>query len=139
VSTGLLFTAVAGLVLYLLHTLHRKQAHLIKQQGYHTYAIVRYYKTEYVRVAGSWDWLEYPYVEYVSKDGELILYRLKYASSRGRLLVIGEEVEVVLYDSVLYYAPALAPVSWADIPALLKKALGLLILAVIPSFFFVSL
>ena len=120
---GLLLVAIAGLIVCALHLLSRKQAQVILQHGFHTCAIVRYYKTEYVRVAGSWTWLEYPYVEYVSDAGELAPCRLKYASSSGPLLAVGEEVDVVLYDSVLYYAPTLVPATWEDIPAFLKRLL----------------
>ncbi|WBA40250.1 hypothetical protein [Hymenobacter canadensis] len=65
------------------------------------------YKSEYVRVAGSWTWLEYPQVDYITKEGGLQRARLKYASSTGPLLDLEEEVEVVLHENILYYKPVL--------------------------------
>jgi hypothetical protein len=113
-GSTLFFIAFTLLVSYLVNKSHRKRAQQIQQHGFRTRAVVCYYKEEYVRVAGSWRWLEYPYVEYVTREGNLLVSRLKYASSKGQLLKLGQEVEVVLYDSILYYAPALQPSCWLN-------------------------
>ncbi|MFD1874678.1 hypothetical protein [Hymenobacter bucti] len=84
-------------------------ASTIEKLGYHAVAIVRSYRKEYVRVAGSWNWLDYPYVVYMNAKGELVFERLKYAESNSRLLEIGDEIEVVRYDGILYYRAALHP------------------------------
>lgn len=85
----------------------QKLAQTIEQSGYHAWATVSSYRREYVRVAGSWHWLDYPYVVYKNAEGEMTFERLKYAESNRRLLAIGDEIEVVCYDGVLYYRAAL--------------------------------
>ncbi|MDJ0364030.1 hypothetical protein QMK33_02615 [Hymenobacter sp. H14-R3] len=87
----------------------KKSANTIEKSGYHAWAIFRSYRKDYVRVAGSWHCLDYPYVEYKSAEGEMVFERLKYAESNGRLLEIGDEIEVVRYDEILYYRAALHP------------------------------
>jgi hypothetical protein len=83
--------------------------HAIEKSGYHAWATVRSYRKEYVRVAGSWDWLDYSYVVYKNAEGEMIFERLKYAESNRRLLSVGDEIEVVRYNGILYYRAALHP------------------------------
>jgi hypothetical protein len=91
----------------------------IKDDGYHTWAIVVEYKSEFVHVAGTWTWLPYPQVDYITEKGNLQRCRLKYASSERQLLYIGEEVEVILYKDVLYYKPVLTEDFWSHIKRLL--------------------
>ncbi|OON69120.1 hypothetical protein B0919_10445 [Hymenobacter sp. CRA2] len=84
----------------------REQAR-IEQLGFHAEAVVRFYREEYVRVAGSWDWLEYPYVEYTDEHGDVKLERLKYAQRPGQPFSIGQPVEVIRYKEILYYRQGL--------------------------------
>ena len=107
---SVLLFVLAGIgLLYWKYRHTRKLASTIEQSGYHAVATVRSYRKEYVRVAGSWDWLDYPYVVYKNAEGELVVERLKYAESNRRLLAVGDEIEVVRYDGVLYYRAALHP------------------------------
>jgi hypothetical protein len=103
------FVLVCCCLVYWRYRYTQKLALTIEQSGYYTWATVRSYRKEYVRVAGSWDWLDYPYVEYEGAEGEVIIERLKYAESNSRLLEVGDEIEVVRYDGVLYYRVALHP------------------------------
>jgi hypothetical protein len=95
--------------LYWRYRYTQQVANTIKKSGCHAVAIVRDYQKEYVRVAGSWHWLDYPYVTYENAEGELVYERLKYAENSQRLLEIGEEIEVVRYDGILYCRAALHP------------------------------
>lgn len=108
----------------------QKLANTIEKSGYHALATVRSYRKEYVRIAGSWDWLEYPYVVYKNAEGEMIFERLKYAESNRRLLSVGDEIEVVHYDGILYYRAALHPnyewsyINWVVLTAGALAAIG---------------
>lgn len=97
--------ALLVVFIFLTEQVNKEKMRRVYDEGYHTWAIVVEYKTEFVLVAGSWTWLEYPQVDYITKNGKLQRCRLKYASSRGPLLYIGDEVEVVLHNGILYYKP----------------------------------
>jgi hypothetical protein len=125
--------------LYWWHRYTRQVASVIEKSGYHAVAIVRDYQKEYVRVAGSWHWLDYPYVAYKNAEGELVHERLKYAENSRRLLEIGEEIEVVRYDGVLYYRAALHPnYEWSYIVWLGVTVGALLLLGSLASYFTTS-
>jgi hypothetical protein len=46
---------------------------------------------------------------YKNAEGEMIVERLKYAENNRRLLAIGDEIEVIRYDGILYCRAALHP------------------------------
>jgi hypothetical protein len=125
--------------LYWRYRYTRQMASIIEKLGYHAVAIVRGYQKDYVRVAGSWHWLDYPYVTYENAEGELVHERLKYAENSRRLLEIGEEIEVVRYDGVLYYRAALHPnYEWSYIVWLGVTVGALLLLGGLASYFTTS-
>lgn len=105
----LVFVLVCLGGLYWRYRYTQQIASVIEKSGYHAVANVRDYQKEYVRVAGSWHWLDYPYVTYENAEGELVYERLKYAENSRHLLEIDEEIEVVRYDGVLFYRAALHP------------------------------
>ncbi len=125
--------------LYWRYRYTQQVAGVIEKSGYHTVAIVRNYQKEYVRVAGSWHWLDYPYVTYQNAVCELVYERLKYAENSRCLLEIGEEIEVVRHDGVLYYRAALHPnYEWSYIVWLGLTVGGLLLLGSLASYFTTS-
>ena len=71
------------------------------------FATVAEYRSEFGRVAGTWMTLDYPYVTYQNGEGTWKTERLKYATSDGQVFFIGQLVEVVKFDGVLYYRPVL--------------------------------
>ena len=73
-------------------------------------ATVAEYRSEFGRVAGNWTSLDYPYVRYQDGERDWRTERLKYATSSGKVFFVGQLVEVVQFDGVLYYRPALE--SW---------------------------
>ncbi|MBC8085438.1 MAG: hypothetical protein H7Z21_19740 [Hymenobacter sp.] len=120
----------------MLHVQSKKASIIIEQHGYHAKATVKEYRKEYVRVAGSWHWLDYPYVEYLTSTGAVTLERLKFAQSPGRPFVIGEEIEVVRYDGTLYYRNnLLESYWWKYLPLLIKSICFLLALTAIVKYF----
>ncbi len=103
------FVLMCVCLLYWRYRYTQEFAQTIEQSGYHAWATVDSYRKEYVSVAGSWDWLDYPYVVYKNAEGERITERLNYAENNRRLFAIGDEVEVVRYNGILYYRAALHP------------------------------
>lgn len=103
------FMVVCSCLVYWRYRYTQKFAQTIEQSGYHAWATVRSYRKEYVRIAGSWDWLDYPYVVYKNAEGEMVFERLKHAENNKRLFSVGDEIEVVRYDGILYYRAALHP------------------------------
>lgn len=74
------------------------------------FATVAEYRPEFRRVAGTWTTLDYPYVTYQDEEGTWKTERLGYATSGNREFFIGHLIEVVQFDDLLYYRPALE--SW---------------------------
>lgn len=75
--------------------------------GYHSVGKVLSYESKFVRIGGTWTWLDYPIVEYVDKKGETKNGYIKYAKSSGRYFSIGQNVDIIIYDDVIYYKGAL--------------------------------
>ena len=103
----LLFISVIFFAIW--KNMRRKQVKILAW-GYAASATVKEYRSEYVRVAGSWSWLNYPYVTYQDNAGVCKTERLKHAASGEQEFFIGQLIEVVHFDSVLYYRPDLE--SW---------------------------
>jgi hypothetical protein len=78
--------------------------------GRSLFATVAEYRSEFGRVAGTWTTLNYPYVTYQDKGETWKTERLKHATSSGRVFFVGQLIEVVQFDGVLYYRPVLE--SW---------------------------
>lgn len=110
--SAILLGVSCGLFIGLFLWISRKAEQEILKEGFHTWAVVIEYKSEFVRVAGSWTWLDYPQVDYITENGRLKRSRLKYASSEGPLLS-RDEIEVVLHNSKLYFKPLLSQSLWA--------------------------
>ncbi|UOQ52874.1 hypothetical protein [Hymenobacter cellulosivorans] len=108
-----IFSLIGSALFFLHYRYSRALVADILKHGYHTEAVVTAYREDVVRVAGSWTSLEYPYLTYISEAGEVKCGRLKYASSRGRLLWIDQEVEIVVYQQKLFYLPELKQSFWA--------------------------
>ena len=87
----------------------RKQKKLLLL-GCSFFATVVEYRSEFGRVAGTWTSLDYPYVRYQDGEGAWKKERLGYATSSGRVFFVGQLLEVVQFEGVLYYRPALE--SW---------------------------
>jgi hypothetical protein len=109
------------LVWFWTHT--RRQQKETLALGYSAFATVEEYRSEFVRVAGSWRTLDYPYVTYQNKEGVWQTERLKHATSSGQEFFVNQLLEVVKFDGILYYRPDLE--SW-NLP-ILGIAAGLLI------------
>lgn len=133
------FVLVCFCLVYWRYRYTQALASTVEKSGYHTWAVVRSYRKEYVRVAGSWDWLEYPYVVYKNAEGEMVFERLKYAEHNRRLLAVGDEIEVVRYDGILYYRAALHPnYEWSYLLWLAATVGALLAIGSLASYFTVS-
>lgn len=91
------------------------------------FATVVEYRPEFGRVAGTWTSLNYPYVSYQDGQGIWKMERLKHATSSGRVFFVGQLIEAVQFDGVLYYRPALE--SW-NLPVI-GMAVGAFILGLV--------
>jgi hypothetical protein len=78
--------------------------------GYSAFATVTEYRSEFVRVAGTWTTLDYPYVTYQGEEGSWKVEKLKHATSGNQEFFVNQLLEVVKFDGILYYRPALE--SW---------------------------
>lgn len=101
----LIFVIIGLAVIFWLYT--KKRAKEILKYGFHTKGTIIEYKTRFVRVAGQWTWLKYPYVEYADQDQHLKIDYVKYTNSYRPHFKIGQEIELVKYDNVLYYKNSL--------------------------------
>lgn len=106
-ATGGVFVISIAMALVAFWEYSRRKRNKILALGYTAFATVRAYRSEYVRVAGSWTTLDYPYVAYQDSAGVWHQERLKHATSQGREFFIGQLVEVVHFDAILYYRPDL--------------------------------
>lgn len=73
------------------------------ESGYHVSGKVTGYENMFVRVGGTWTWLDYPIVEFIDRNNETRNGFIKYAKSGGRYFSIGQIVDIVAYDNTIYY------------------------------------
>jgi len=111
---GILLLLFAGLLAVLWLRSRRRKKEVL-DLGYSAFATVTEYRSEFVRVAGSWTTLDYPYVAYQDSEGAWRTERLKHATSGNREFFVNQLIEVVKFDGVLYYRPDLE--SW-NLPVL---------------------
>jgi hypothetical protein len=105
----------------------RRKRKKVLLRGRSLFATVIEYRSEFGRVAGTWQTLDYPYVTYQDEEATWKTERLKYATSGDRKFFIGQLIEVVCFEGVLYYRPSLE--SW-NLP-IAGMAAGAFILGVI--------
>lgn len=82
--------------------LNKKRAQAIKAKGFHTIGEVTGYENKFMRVAGTWTWLDYPTVKYEGKNGEKRTGFIKKAKSGGRYYNVGAKVEIVIHNGTIY-------------------------------------
>src|SRR4028119_2201727 len=61
------------------------------------FATVVEYRSEFGRVAGTWQIMDYPYVTYQDEQATWKIERLGYAASGSREFVVGQLVELIKF------------------------------------------
>ncbi|MBC8084857.1 MAG: hypothetical protein H7Z21_16790 [Hymenobacter sp.] len=107
---GGIMLLIAAIVLIGFWECSRRKQKKVLLFGRSLFATVAEYRSEFGRVAGTWTTLDYPYVTYQNEEGTRKTERLGYATSGNREFFIGHLVEVVQFEGILYYRPALE--SW---------------------------
>ncbi|AHM60675.1 hypothetical protein D770_12090 [Flammeovirgaceae bacterium 311] len=103
----LIFLFVLIAVIILVWVLLLKKSQAILREGYHTKGFVIEYRSKFARIGGEWTWIKYPYVEYLDRDQKMKRDFVKYANSYRPPFRIGQEIELVKYDDVIYYKNSL--------------------------------
>ena len=102
-----LFLTGFGIIVFLFDLFVRMRTKTIFEEGFETNGEVVGYENKTMRVAGSYNSLDYPIVEYIDKRGVKKIGFIKYAKSSGRYFSIGQEVPIVIHDETIYYKHAL--------------------------------
>lgn len=87
--------------------LNKRRIQAIKAEGFHTIGEVTGYENKFMRVAGTWTWLDYPTVKYVDINGETRTGWIKKAKSWGRYYYVGAKVEIVIHKGSIYASDTL--------------------------------
>ena len=101
------FIALAGVAVLIFEFIGRMKMMMVKKEGFSTVGKVIDYEDKFVRVAGSWTWLEYPIIDYKDRKGNTQTGYIKFAKNNGRYFSIGQEVDVIIYGETIYYRGAM--------------------------------
>ncbi|MTI23279.1 hypothetical protein E1176_19780 [Fulvivirga sp. RKSG066] len=97
------FIPIIFIVLVLLLFVRNKwKAAQIKKEGFHTTGEVTGYENKFMRVGGTWTWLDYPTVVYKDRYGKTRTGFIKKAKSGGRYYNVDAKVEIVVHDGTIY-------------------------------------
>lgn len=86
----------------LMLVLAKVRASTVKKEGYHATGEVIGYENKFMRVGGTWTWLDYPTVKYEDRDGKTRTGFIKRAKSGGRYYNVGAKVEIVVHEGTIY-------------------------------------